>query len=96
MSVLKKPLITEKSTGQSEKLGQYSFVVEKTATKPQIKVAIEKMYDVTVTGVSTAIHAGKAKSRFTKRGQFSGRKPSTKKAIITVKEGQSIDFFANI
>lgn len=96
MSVLKKPLITEKSTHLSEKLNQYSFLVENTANKPEIKVAIEKMYDVTVTSVSTAIYAGKTKSRFTKRGQFSGRRPSVKKAIITVKEGQTIDFFANI
>jgi large subunit ribosomal protein L23 len=96
MSVLKKPLITEKSTQLSEKLGQYSFIVEKTATKPEIKTAVEKMYDVQVTGVSTTIYAGKTKSRFTKRGQFSGRRPSLKKAIITVKEGQTIDFFANI
>jgi large subunit ribosomal protein L23 len=96
MSLLKKPLITEKSTRQSEKLGQYSFIVEKTATKPEIKVAIEKMYDVKVTSVSTSVYAGKTKSRFTKRGQFNGRKPSFKKAIITVKEGQTIDFFANI
>ncbi len=96
MSILKKPLITEKSTKLSEKLNQYSFLVDKTANKPEIKVAIEKMYDITVTGVSTAIYAGKAKSRFTKRGQFSGRRPSVKKAIITVKEGQVIDFFANI
>ena len=96
MSVLKKPLITEKSTRLSEKLNQYSFLVDKTANKPEIKVAIEKMYDVTVTSVSTVIYAGKAKSRFTKRGQFSGRRPSVKKAIITVKEGQTIDFFANI
>ena len=96
MSVLKKPLITEKSTLLSEKLGQYSFIVEKTATKPEIKTAVEKMYDVKVTSVSTKIYAGKTKSRFTKRGQFSGRRPSLKKAIITVKEGQTIDFFANI
>jgi large subunit ribosomal protein L23 len=59
-------------------------------------VAIEKMYDVKVTSVSTSVYAGKTKSRFTKRGQFNGRKPSFKKAIITVKEGQTIDFFANI
>ena len=96
MSVLKKPLITEKSTRLSEKLNQFSFVVDKTADKPEIKLAVEKMYNVTVVGVSTAVYAGKTKSRSTKRGQFSGRRPSVKKAIITVKEGQSIDFFANI
>lgn len=96
MSVLKKPLITEKSTRLSEKLNQYGFVVAKDANKTEIKKAIEDMYGVSVTGVSTAVYAGKAKSRFTKRGAFSGRRAAYKKAIITIKEGQKIDFFANI
>lgn len=96
MSVLKKPLITEKSTRISEKLNQYGFVVEKEASKPEIKKAIEEMYGVNVTNISTAIYAGKSKSRFTKRGLFAGRRPAFKKAIVTLKEGQKIDFFANI
>ena len=96
MSVLKKPLITEKSTRLSEKLNQYGFVVTKDSSKPEIKKAIEDMYGVSVTGVSTVTYAGKAKSRFTKKGNFSGRRASFKKAIITIKEGQKIDFFANI
>lgn len=96
MSILKKPLITEKSTRLSEKLNQYGFVVAKDASKPEIKEAIEKMYGVSVTNISTAIYAGKTKSRFTKRGYFSGRRPAFKKAIVTLKEGQKIDFFANI
>jgi large subunit ribosomal protein L23 len=96
MSILKKPLITEKSTRISEKLNQYGFVVAKDATKPEIKEAIEKMYGVSVANISTAIYAGKTKSRFTKRGIFNGRRPSYKKAIVTLKEGQKIDFFANI
>lgn len=96
MSVLKKPLITEKSTAQGEKLGQFGFLVEKTATKPEIIKAIEKMYAVNVTGISTMVYAGKAKSRFTKKGLFEGKKPSYKKAFVTLKEGQSIDFFQNI
>ena len=96
MSVLKKPLITEKSTRLGEKLNQYGFVVEKTATKPEIKKAIENMYGVSVTNISTAIYAGKSKSRFTKRGLFAGRRPAYKKAIVTLKEGQKIDFFANV
>jgi large subunit ribosomal protein L23 len=96
MSILKKPLITEKSTAASEKRGQYGFIVEKTATKPQIIRAIESMYSVNVTDISTMIYAGKTKSRSTKRGLFNGRKPSFKKAFVKLKEGQSIDFFQNI
>ncbi len=96
MSVLKKPLITEKSTRIGEKLNQYGFVVAKEATKPEIKKAIENMYGVSVTNISTAIYAGKSKSRFTKRGLFAGKRASYKKAFVTLKEGQKIDFFANI
>jgi large subunit ribosomal protein L23 len=96
MSILKKPLITEKSTHLSEKLNQFGFVVAIDATKPQIKTAVEKMYNVNVVNISTAVYMGKAKSRLTKRGQFSGRRSSFKKAFITLKEGQKIDFFANI
>ena len=96
MSILKKPLITEKSTKLSEKLNQFGFMVDKDATKPQIIKAIESMYAVNVTGISTIKYAGKAKSRFTKKGLFEGRKPGFKKAIVTLKEGQAIDFFQNI
>ena len=96
MSILKKPLITEKSTRLSEKLNQFGFIVEKTATKPEIKAAVEKMYSVNVVDISTVIYAGKTKSRMTKRGLFVGRKPSYKKAFVTLREGQKIDFFANV
>ncbi len=96
MSILKKPLITEKSTAHSEKLGHFGFLVAKSASKPEIIKAIEKMYTVNVTGISTMNYAGKAKSRFTKKGLFEGRKPAFKKAIVTLKDGQTIDFFQNI
>lgn len=96
MSILKKPLITEKSTRLSEKLNQYGFMVEKTATKPEIKKAVEKMYEVSVVDISTAIYGGKSKTRSTKKGIFSGKRASFKKAIVTIKEGQKIDFFANV
>ncbi|AMS26149.1 50S ribosomal protein L23 [Bacteroidetes bacterium UKL13-3] len=96
MSTLKKPLITEKSTAHSEKLGQFGFIVSKTATKPEIIKEIEALYSVNVTGISTMRYAGKAKSRFTKKGLFEGRKPAFKKAIVTLKDGQVIDFFQNI
>lgn len=96
MSVLKKPLITEKSTKQGEKLNQFGFVVDKEATKPQIKKAVEKMYDVKVVNISTAIYGGKRKARLTKLGFFPGKRASYKKAFVTLKEGQKIDFFANV
>ncbi|MES2559804.1 MAG: 50S ribosomal protein L23 [Bacteroidota bacterium] len=96
MSTLRKPLITEKSTAHSEKLGQFGFIVDKLATKPEIIKEIETLFSVNVTGISTMRYAGKAKSRFTKKGLFEGRKPAFKKAIVTLKDGQTIDFFQNI
>lgn len=96
MSVLKKPLITEKFTAISEKLNKYGFVVAKKATKDEIRTAVENMYGVNVTNINTMVYQGKNKSRFTKRGFFSGRKPSYKKAVVTLAEGQKIDFFQNI
>jgi large subunit ribosomal protein L23 len=96
MSILKKPLITEKFTAISEKLNKYGFVVAKTASKDEIRKAVESMYGVKVTNINTMVYQGKNKSRFTKRGVFSGRKPSFKKAVVTLEEGQKIDFFQNI
>lgn len=96
MSVLKKPIITEKMTAITDKLKQYGFIVDKEATKPQIISAVEKMYNVKVAGISTLIVAGKRKSRYTKKGMSSGRKPSYKKALVTLEDGQSIDFFENV
>lgn len=96
MSILKKPLVTEKFTALGEKLNKFSFIVAKDANKPEIKKAVEEMYGVNVVNVNTMIYAGKAKSRMTKRGVFNGRKPSFKKAVITLEDGQKIDFFQNI
>ena len=96
MSILKKPLITEKSTKMGEKLNQFGFIVDKTATKPQIKKAVEKMYEVNVINISTAVYGGKSKARLTKLGYFAGKRASFKKAFVTLKDGQKIDFFANV
>jgi large subunit ribosomal protein L23 len=96
MSILKKPLITEKSQVATDKLQKYGFVVEKQATKPEIKAEIEKLYSVEVESVKTMIYAGKRKSKYTKKGVFAGRKPAFKKAFVTLKEGQQIDFFENV
>ena len=96
MDILIKPIVTEKMTIQGEKLNRYGFVVEKTANKLQIKKAVEEMYSVTVAEVNTMRYGGKVKSRFTKAGYLVGRTNSFKKAIITLKEGDKIDFYSNI
>ncbi|AHM60195.1 50S ribosomal protein L23 [Flammeovirgaceae bacterium 311] len=95
MSVLIKPLVTEKVSALNEK-GKYGFVVAKTANKVEIAKAVEKTYGVTVETVNTMRYNGKEKSRYTKTGVVSGRTPSFKKAIITVAEGEVIDFYSGI
>jgi large subunit ribosomal protein L23 len=95
MSVLIKPLVTEKVSALNEK-GKYGFVVDRKANKVEIKKAVEKMYGVTVEDVNTMNYLGKAKSRFTKSRVISGRSTSLKKAIITVAEGDVIDFYSEI
>lgn len=96
MEILKKPIITEKMTAQGEKYNRYGFIVDKQANKIQIKKAIEEMYDVTVASVNTLVYGGNAKSRFTKTGIINGKTSSFKKAIITLAEGDTIDFYSNI
>ncbi|SNR45317.1 MULTISPECIES: 50S ribosomal protein L23 [Hymenobacter] len=95
MSILKKPIVTEKATGLNEK-GQYAFEVARDANKVQIKKEIEQLYGVTVTGISTIRTYGKLKSKFTKGGSVSGRRPNGKKAVVTVKEGDVIDFYSGL
>ena len=96
MDILLKPIVTEKMTGLSEKLNQFGFIVEKTANKIQIKLAVEEMYGVTVEAVNTMVYAGKRKSRFTKTGVIAGRTKSFKKALVTLADGDTIDFYSNI
>lgn len=94
--VLVKPLITEKMQKASERYKQYGFVVVREASKPDIIKAIETLYDVKVAGISTMVYNGKRKTRWTKTGVTEGKKSAFKKAIITLQEGQEIDFYANI
>ena len=96
MEILKKPILTEKATGLTEKLNRYAFQVDPKANKLQIKDAIQKMYGVTIEAVNTSVVSGKVKSRGTKAGVVSGRTPKYKKAIVTLKEGEVIDFYSNI
>ena len=96
MEILLKPLVTEKMTDLSEKLNRVGFVVDRRATKIDIRKAVEKMYNVKVKAVNTMNYQGKKKSRFTKAGAIEGRTVSFKKAIITLVEGDNIDFYSNI
>jgi len=96
MIIIKKPVITEKMTAISEKLNRYAFIVDKRANKLEIKDAVEKLYNVHITSVNTMNYDGKLKSRNTKSGVIQGRRDAFKKAIVTVAEGETIDFFSNI
>ncbi len=94
--ILIKPILTEKANAQQESLRRYAFKVARKANKLEIKKAIESFYGVTVTNVNTSVVPGKNKSRFTKAGVISGRKPAYKKAFVTVAEGENIDLYSNI
>jgi len=96
MNILIKPIVTEKMTSQTEDHNRYGFLVEKRANKIQIRKAIEEVYGVTVESVNTMRYGGKKKSRFTKSGVLTGKTDSYKKAIITLAEGDQIDFYSNI
>ena len=92
-----KPLVNEKQTKNTDKLpNRYGFVVRPEANKLQIKSEVEGLYHVTVMDVNTLRYAGKRSSRYTKAGLVKGQKRSFKKAIVTLKEGEVIDFYSNI
>lgn len=96
MEILKKPLITEKSQNLQDKAQKYTFIVDKKANKLEIKRAIEKMYGVTVEEINTNTMPSKPKSRYTKTNIISGKKGSYKKAIISLSEGETIDFYSDL
>lgn len=94
--ILVKPLITEKMTADTEKNNAYGFVVADGANKVEIKKAVEKEYGVTVTSVRTLRVDGKRRQRYTKTGIIKGRTVGYKKAIVSLAEGELIDFYENI
>jgi len=96
MSLIIKPIVTEKMTAAGEKMNRYGFMVERTANKIEIKKAVEEMYNVQVVDVNTLIVAPKLKQRWTKSGLLRGKTNSYKKAVVTLKEGETIDFYSNI
>ena len=97
MGIIIKPIVTEKQTRISEKFpNRVGFRVTPDANKIEIKKAIENLYEVTVVKVNTMNYDGKRKSRYTKSGVISGKTSAFKKAIVTLKEGETIDLFKNI
>ncbi len=86
--IIKKPIISEKSYDLTNQ-NKYTFEVDKSATKPQIRRAVEEIFKVGVTSVNTMNREGKMK----KQGWSSGRRPSWKKAIVTLREGDKIEVF---
>jgi large subunit ribosomal protein L23 len=93
--VLRRPLVTEKSSYQSGRLNQYSFVVADNATRTQVKDAIETLYDVTVLSVNIINTSAKRGRRIRSR-QLLIRKAGYKKAIITLAEGQTLEMFGGV
>jgi large subunit ribosomal protein L23 len=92
-NVLIRPLITEKMTEISEKEMKYGFVVDYNANKIEIAKALKAKFDVDVVEVNTMKYKGKTKTQFTRKGRFSGKTPRFKKAIVQLKDGQTIDLF---
>ena len=95
-NILVKPLINEKSEILSDKLGKYTFIVDKKANKVEIRKAVEEMYGVDVQSVNTMVVPAKERSRFTRTGVTKGRTSVYKKAIITLEEGDEINFYGEV
>jgi large subunit ribosomal protein L23 len=96
MEIIIKPIVTEKMTSATDKMNRYGFVVAKEANKLMIKTAVEKMYGVTVERVNTQNYIGKVRMRNTKAGMQIGIANKAKKAIVTLKKGETIDFYSSI
>ena len=96
MGVLIKPIVTEKMTAITDRFNRVGFIVRPEANKLVIKKEIEALYNVTVVDVNTMNYSGKNKNRYTKAGFIKGRTSAVKKAIVTLKEGDTIDFYSNI
>jgi large subunit ribosomal protein L23 len=95
IEILKRPLVTEKMSALQEK-GQYAFEVDLSANKIAIAKAVQKKFNVTVVNVRTINVKGKAKTQMTRRGRFAGRTAAWKKAVVTLKTGEKIEFFQNV
>ncbi|MBB1560987.1 MAG: 50S ribosomal protein L23 [Flavobacteriaceae bacterium] len=95
MSIIIKPIISEKATYLTDLRGQYSFLVDTKANKIQIKNAVEEAYGVKVANVRTMVYAPKVSMKYTKKGLQVGKTNKLKKAVIELQAGEVIDVFAN-
>jgi len=91
---LLRPWLTEKSTGLTEQKGQYVFQVKLDADKIDIRMAVEEKFGVEVKSVRTVNCLGKSRRQYTRKGLIAGKKNDWKKAIVTLQEGQSIDYYS--
>ena len=91
-TIIRKPIITEKATALKEAENKYVFEVEKGCNKVEIKHAVENLFNVTVIDVHTYTTHGKVRTR----GRFRGRRPDWKRAIVSLKDGDSIEFFEGV
>lgn len=97
MAYIIRPLVTEKMTAITDKQNnKFGFIVRPKANKIEIQKEIEAKYNVNVVSVNTIKYAGKRKSRYTRAGVIKGQQNAYKKAIVTLKDGETIDFFSNI
>ena len=96
MSIIVKPIITEKITKDGEIFNRFGFVVDKKANKVQIKKAVEATYGITVVNVNTMNVRPDRSTKYTKSGLITGKTNAYKKAIVQVQEGETIDFYNNI
>ena len=96
MSIIIKPIITEKITKDGEVFNRFGFIVDKRANKIQIKTAVEAAYGVSIVEVNTMNYRADRSVKYTKSGLISGKTNAYKKAIVQVKEGETIDFYNNI
>ncbi len=93
-TIIKKPIITEKATGATEKQNRFTFAVDRSANKIEIKNAVEKLYGVHVTEVRTMNYGGgKSSVKYTNKGIVEQPSRVWKKAVVTVAEGETIDLF---
>ena len=94
--IILKPVITERSNALKESSNKFVFEVDVHANKREIKLAVEKLFNVTVKDVTTAVMRGKPKTTLMKGGRFEGKRPDRKKAIVRLGEGQNIDIFDQV
>lgn len=94
MSILKRPLVTKKVSAMNEK-NVYGLIVDNKANKIEIKKVVEKLYGVTIAQINTMRYAGQTKTRYTKKGLRQSKQAAYKKALVTLKTGDVIDFYSH-